>query len=270
MNGHHIALILNTFRDERLCPGDISDFTILLTRAEACREHQHVVIALETRLHHCWEITTLTTRLVNGNADRSQSWEIHQQVIDQITETPIVMTPDDGTQSDPVLTSKRMIADKSIETPILRVGQILLTLNLECHIQISDALFKPFHTYLVTTFPKEGVHLILMDSALEPVDQELWYKLSLSTQFSFQDLVNVDGLFCYCCHSLFLTGGKVTPKYRNHQTSSGEFLHKNYCCVLLSHTICNPRNDEISKLKLNLKNSGELWWKVGKNTYLCT
>ena len=28
---------------------------------------------------------------------------------------------------------------------------------------------------------------------------------------------------------------------------------------------CYLRNDDFIKIKLNLKKSGELWWKVGKN-----
>ena len=40
--------------------------------------------------------------------------------------------------------------------------------------------------------------------------------------------------------------------------------------IIVTFNICYPRIDEIGKLKLKFKISGEKWRKVGKNHYLCT
>ena len=98
MDGHHVALILDTLLDKRLRPGDITNATIFLaTGTDARRIHQHVVIALEACLDHSWKVTTLLSCLIDRNTEGSQSWEIHEQVVDHIAETGVEMTTDDST-----------------------------------------------------------------------------------------------------------------------------------------------------------------------------
>ena len=185
VDGYHIALILHTLRDEGLGPGNVANHTIPLSRTESCREHQHVVITLETSLHHRREVAALTTRLVDGNTDGSQSWQVHQQIVDQITETPIIMAPDNGSQSHTILSTKGMVADKGIELTILRIRQILLAFNLKCHVEILDTCLQPFDARLIAIVPKESVHFVLMGNTFQPAYERPGYILCLTAHLAF-------------------------------------------------------------------------------------
>ena len=73
MDGYDIALILHALGNECLCPGDIADDTVLLAGAETSREHQHVVVTLESCLYHRREVTALIACLIDRNTDRCQT-----------------------------------------------------------------------------------------------------------------------------------------------------------------------------------------------------
>ena len=96
VDGHYVALIFHAFHHESLRPGNVANHAVALARTDACRLHQHVVVALETGFHHLGEITSLMSRFINRNTERGQSWKIHQQVVDQITETAVVMPTDNS------------------------------------------------------------------------------------------------------------------------------------------------------------------------------
>ena len=170
MDGHHVALIFHTLRDEGFRPGDILNDAIVLTGAESCWEHEHVVVALKARLDHCREVATLFARLVDGNAERSQPREVHQQVVDQIAEASIIVSADNGAKGHTVFSAKGMIADKSIKASIIGIGHVFLALNLQRHIQIAHSLLQPFYARFVATLPKESVHFVLVGDALQPTD----------------------------------------------------------------------------------------------------
>ena len=121
----------------------------------------------------------MTTSLIYRNTNRSKTWQIHQEVIHKITEFPIVMTSYDCSQGDPIFTSKRMITNKSIESPVVRIWKIILPFYFKRHIQISDTLFKPFYTRLVTILPKERIYLVLMDDTFQPTNENPRHKLRL-------------------------------------------------------------------------------------------
>ena len=95
-------------------------------------------------------------------------------------------------QCHTILTAERVIADESIKAAVLSIWQVLLTLNLQCHIQIPDTLFQPLHTYFVTILPKEGIHLILMNDTPQPIHQRARQELCLRSHLSFQNAINVD------------------------------------------------------------------------------
>ncbi len=102
---------------------------LALAAVQACRKHQHVVIALEARLHHTREVAALATRLVDADAYRLQAREIEQEVVDQITELAVIMLSDDGTETYAVLSSQRMIGNEGIELAVVLVGQVFQVLR---------------------------------------------------------------------------------------------------------------------------------------------
>ena len=93
-----------------------------------------------------------------------------------------------------------MVGDNSVEPAVILVGQILIALHVERHLQIADTLFKPFRTGLLTRLPEKGVHLVLMGDALEPRHQRARHPTDLPPHLAPQYLVNVDSFLCNLFH----------------------------------------------------------------------
>ena len=68
-----------------------------------------MVLALEASLHHSRKVTTLFTGLVDRDAEWCQTRQIHQQIIDQITEAGVVMATNDGTKGYAILASEGVV-----------------------------------------------------------------------------------------------------------------------------------------------------------------
>ena len=138
MDRHHIALIFYTLRDKRLLPRQVVDGSILaLAAVQACRKHQHVVVTLEARLHHTWEIAALATRLVDADTYRFQTRQVEQKIIHQIAELAIIVLADDGTETYAVLSAQRMIGNKGIEFAVVLVRQVFQAYDFNIHLQIA-------------------------------------------------------------------------------------------------------------------------------------
>ena len=116
--GHNIAFSLHALCYKSLLPLQITYLSVYATRAYTCRKHKHMSVALEPCLYHCGETTALTTGLVYRYTHGGKSREIHQQIVDKISETPVVMTTDNGTERHSVDTAERMIAHKGIKSAV--------------------------------------------------------------------------------------------------------------------------------------------------------
>ena len=161
-----------------------------------------MVVALETGFDHYGKVAALAAGLVDGDADGSQSREVHEQVVDKVAEAAVIVSPDDGSEGHTVLAAEGMVAHEGIEAAVVGVGQVLLALYLERHVEISHALFEPFYAHFVAAVPEKGVHLILMGDALEPADEESGHELCLRSHLRFEYLFDINRLFCQACHSI--------------------------------------------------------------------
>ncbi len=138
--------------------------------------------------------------LVDGNTERRQSGQVHEQVVDEIAETGVVVTADDGAKGDTVLTAQGVVRDKGVQAAVLRVGKVLAAFHDYGHLQIAHALLEPLGTCLVASIPQEGIDLVLMGYTLEPRHEEARHPLGLGTQFALQNIVNVNCLLCNLLH----------------------------------------------------------------------
>ena len=180
MNRHDVAMVLYTLYYESFVPRLVANGTIILPPAtEACGKHEHVVLALEACLDHHGEVAALVAGLVDGDADGDESREVHEQVVDEVAETSVVMSPDDGAKCYAVLAAEGVVADEGVESSVVGIGQVLAAFDLKRHVEIAHAIFKPFYALFVAAFPEEGVHLILMGDALEPTDKKSGHELRL-------------------------------------------------------------------------------------------
>lgn len=149
VDGDDVAMGLHALGDEGFLPWKIADDTVLLPAAQAGREHQHVMVGVESCLYHGGEIAALASGLVDGDADGSQSGQVHQQVVDKITEVAIIVAADDGTQCNTVNAAQRVVAHKGVELAVILGWQVLLAVYSQCHLQILDTGFQPFRSFQV-------------------------------------------------------------------------------------------------------------------------
>ena len=120
------------------------------------------MIGLEARLHHCREVAALLTSLVDGNANRGETGEVHKQVVDQVAEVAVVVFADDAAQGNAVDAAEGMVGDEGVELAVVLVGQVLKAFELQRHLQIVHTCLQPRCSLQLAAFPEEGVHLVLM------------------------------------------------------------------------------------------------------------
>lgn len=192
MDRHHITLVFHALGDESLLPRQIADAAIrLLAAVQSRREHQHVVVTLESSLYHAREVTALSAGLIDTDAHRLQAREIEQQIVYQIAELTIVMRSDDGAEAHAVLSTQRMIRHESIELAIILIRQILQAYDFYIHFQIAHTFCKPLRTGEVSAFPQELVHLVFVYDLFQPRHEESRNKFSFAPHLILQYLFYV-------------------------------------------------------------------------------
>ena len=151
-----------------------------------------MVVAAETGLHHLREVTALLACLVDRDAQRSQARQIHQKVVDKITETSVVVPPDDGTESHAVFAAQRMVAHEGIQPAVVLGRKILLPNKFDGSVKILQRRVKPVNTDEVTALPQESVHLVLMYDTFEPRHHKPRHKSGLFAHLVSQNIINVN------------------------------------------------------------------------------
>ena len=111
--------LLGAVRHEGFLPWVVMNLAVYLARAKSCGEHQHVVVTLESGLHHGREVAALLARLVNWDANGCQSGQIHQNVVHQITEIAVILATDNRAESHAVGSTERMIADERVKSSVI-------------------------------------------------------------------------------------------------------------------------------------------------------
>ena len=153
-----------------------------------------MVIAFESCFHHCREIAALVPCLIDRDAEWSQSWQIHQQVVNQIAEPRIEVASYDSSQSHTIGTTQGVIGHDGIEPSVVFGWQIFHSLHLKGHLQILYTSFHPRSADFVALLPEKGVHLILVRNALEPRNKWTGNPISFGAHLVFEYLINVNGL----------------------------------------------------------------------------
>ena len=153
------------------------------------------MVALETRLHHGRELSALVARLVNGDAQRSQSRQVHEQVVHQIAEPSIAMASDDGAQCHTVGATEGVVAHIGIQFTIVHRRQVLLSFDVQRHVEIAHTFLQPFYAHFVAAVPQISVHLVLVDDVLQPTTDKTRHIFGFGAHFPIEYLVDVNGFF---------------------------------------------------------------------------
>ena len=110
MYWNNVALALHALHYECLLPIDVVYRSVLLSAAvKSGREHKHMTVAPESRLHHARKVASVAPGLVDAYTYWSQSRQIHEQVVDKIAEPPVVVASYNGAERYAILSSERMI-----------------------------------------------------------------------------------------------------------------------------------------------------------------
>ena len=105
MNGHYIAVRFNALYYKRLFPVQIADNPIPATRAKPGRKHDELIVRCKPGLYHFRKVLGLLAGLIDRNTKRSQSMQVHKQVIYHIFHLSIVKTPEYIAQRHSILSA---------------------------------------------------------------------------------------------------------------------------------------------------------------------
>ena len=172
VDGHDVTLRLHALGDESLVPGQVTNDATTPPRAQSGGKHNDVIVTFEAGLDHLWKTTALCAHFVDGDAERRQPVEVHQEVVDEIFHPAVVVFAENGSQCHAVLTAQRVVAHKSETSAVCVGGQIFKTFDFEFHIEKFHAVFEPGHSLFVAFALKKRVDFVLMNDTLEPIDDK--------------------------------------------------------------------------------------------------
>ena len=126
---YHITFCLYALYHKCFFPFQITNHSVITTRAQPGGKHDQLIIGLESGFHHFREVLRLLPCFINRNTKRSKSAQVHQQVIYQIFHFSVIVTPQHIAQRNSVLSAQRMIGNESIQ-PVFEDSQCLSHLLL--------------------------------------------------------------------------------------------------------------------------------------------
>ena len=135
---YHITFCLYALYHKCFFPFQITNHSVITTRAQPGGKHDQLIIGLESGFHHFREVLRLLPCFINRNTKRSKSAQVHQQVIYQIFHFSVIVTPQHIAQRNSVLSAQRMIGNESIQ-PVF--GKILNAFHIYFCVQKAHTCF---------------------------------------------------------------------------------------------------------------------------------
>lgn len=132
---------------------------MLTTGAYPGGKHNDVAVGTESLFHHARKITRLRSGLVDRNTERSQTMQIHQQIVDQILDASVIMCTQQIPQCNAVLPTQRMVRYECTKS-VFR--QILQPMHIQLCIQKVHACSQKIHSTFILYTLQESVYLFLM------------------------------------------------------------------------------------------------------------
>ena len=182
-------MCLYALGDEGLAPGDVVDLSVDESRTESGGEHDDMVLVGEGIGHLLGEVACLSAQLVDADAEGCEALEVHQEVVDEVLDAPVVAPSDDAAEGDTVDGAEGMVADECHGGGI--GGQLVEALNGERHAELVDGALTEVDAF--APLDEVGVDEILMNEALKPAREETGYPACMLASPLAHDFVNVDG-----------------------------------------------------------------------------
>ena len=150
-----------------------------------------MVRAVEHRLHQLREVAALLTRLVDRHEERRKAVQVHQKVVYEIFDAPVVAVSQQMAERHAVGSAERVVGDEGEEAAVAIVGQVFKPFHVELRAEIFHAVVQPRHALLVALAENELVHLVLMDDALEPRQHEARHEPRLCARLAAHYFINI-------------------------------------------------------------------------------
>lgn len=137
MYGHNVALVLYAFCNESFVPCDVADGAVVLSAAaESGGKHDYMAVAAEGVFHYGREGACLFAYFINGHAERCESLEVHEEVVDKVFYFALIMFSDDPSECYAVDGSEGMVADKGAESSV--GGEVFSPFYVDCNAYVVD------------------------------------------------------------------------------------------------------------------------------------
>ena len=105
MNGHDISLIFDALAHKGFCPREVLNASLDASRAQSCGEHDEMFVAGKGSIHHFGKFSSLSPCFVDGHEEGSDTSEVHEEIVCQIANAPVIVSSKDSTKYHTIGTS---------------------------------------------------------------------------------------------------------------------------------------------------------------------
>ena len=169
-DGDNVTMVLQRLLDKGFLPLGVADDPSGLARAKPRGEGDDLVVGTESLLDQAGVVAALGAMLVDRDEDVPQVGDEEQQVVDQVTDPPVVTLAQEGGEADAVHPAQGMVGGENV-TPIRR-GQVFLAIHLEPQAELADQRPHEVDALDALVARQDVVDLLLMDNTGQIVDRE--------------------------------------------------------------------------------------------------
>ena len=123
-----------------------------------------MVVAAEGFIDLPRQVAGLCAELVDGHAEGRQALEVHQQVVDEVLDASVVVTPQDASEGDAVDGAEGMVADEC--TGLAVGGQAIEALDVNGDTEVIRHSLTEIHAHAILA--QITVDVVLMDETFQP------------------------------------------------------------------------------------------------------
>ena len=135
-DGNNITMVLQRLLYKRFLPFGIADNPFGLTRAKSRGKSDNLVVGTESLLDQSCVVAALGAMLVDRDENVPQVGNKEQQVVYQITDSPVIMLTQKSGEADTIHSAKGMIGGENV--PAICRGQVFLAIHLEPQAELAD------------------------------------------------------------------------------------------------------------------------------------
>ena len=151
-----------------------------------------MIVARKACLHHCRKAAPLSACFVDRNAEWRQPFEVHEQVVDKIFHSPVVVFSEHCAQCQTIEPTQGMIAHEGEALAIGRRREVFNADDIELCVKEFQTILYPYHALLFALLVDKAVYVVLVDNFFQPSHYKARNIARLASHFAFEYLVDVN------------------------------------------------------------------------------